>query len=78
MHDTQAGYCGECRFLLRLRTAVPYNLEDRGYPRNGDFRYRLKEEPELFFAKPVQKWYETRDLPSSPHWLALKKKYASL
>lgn len=67
VHDTIGGYCGECRYLLRLRAAVSYNLEHRGNPRNNDFRHRLKEEREYFFAKPVAKWYEPEP-GHSPLW----------
>lgn len=78
VHDTNAGYCGECRHLLRLRAAASYSLEHRGNPRNNDFKNRLKEEPELYHVKPVARWYEVHDLPSSPYWLELKAKYAKL
>jgi hypothetical protein len=64
VHDTQAGYCGECRWLLRLRTAVPYDVEHRGYPKRGDFRRRLAEEPEYFYVRPVNKWYNPNPEPS--------------
>lgn len=64
MHDTQSGYCGECRWLLRFRSAVPYDVEHRGIPKNGDFRYRLKEEPEYFWVRPVQRWYTPDPAPS--------------
>lgn len=57
MHDTIGGYCGECRHILRIKAAAHYDLEPRGYPKGNDFRNRLKDEPEYYFAKPVQKWY---------------------
>lgn len=62
--DILGGYCGECKHLLRLKYSAIYDLEPVGYPKNGDFKNRLKDEPELFFAKPVEKWYEPEPGPS--------------
>ena len=67
LYEATEGYCGQCRFILRLRTSTAYDLEPLGYPRGANFSNRLKAEPEMFFDRHVDRWYEPTPGPS-PSW----------